>query len=277
MRKESKENRMRFSFGKNWKKFLQTIDEERIQAAEESLKEMLGVTEFTGKSFLDVGSGSGLFSLAAMRERAQRVHSFDYDEESVACARELKSRFFPDDPRWTIERGDALDKKYIQSLGAWDVVYSWGVLHHTGAMRDAIENIMPMVNDGGKLYIAIYNHQRYWSSIHTMVKRTYNAIPGPGKFIMAGLYLNYQTSKWLLRDILFIQNPLKRYREKKKKRGMSTWHDIIDWLGGYPFEVAKPEEIFEICQRNGFRLEKLKTCGGGLGNNEFVFIKESNK
>lgn len=72
------------------------------------------------------------------------------------------------------------------------------------------------------------------------------------------------------------QNPLpfKAWDDKKKNRGMSVWHDLVDWVGGYPFEVAKPEEIFDFYRTKGFTLVRLKTCGGGLGCNEYVFIKK---
>src|SRR3989442_11992645 len=120
----------RFEFGKNWSQFLTTIDEERIRVAEQSLKEMLEIDHLQGKSFLDIGSGSGLFSLAARRLGAS-VHSSDFDPKSVACTRELKRRFFSEDKNWRIEQGSVLDKNYLLSLGTFDVVYSWGVLHHT--------------------------------------------------------------------------------------------------------------------------------------------------
>src|SRR6185369_14036983 len=123
----------RFEFGKNWSRFLALLDERRIKEAEDSLKRMLEVETLEGKSFVDVGSGSGLFSLAARRLGA-KVHSLDYDPNSVACTAELKRRYFPNDLSWRVEEGSALDRKYLASLGTFDVVYSWGVLHHTGKM-----------------------------------------------------------------------------------------------------------------------------------------------
>jgi 2-polyprenyl-3-methyl-5-hydroxy-6-metoxy-1,4-benzoquinol methylase len=128
----------RFAFGRNWARFLARFDDERIRQAEESLKQMLGVDGLEGRTLLDIGSGSGLFSLAAARLGAARVYSFDYDVDSVACTEELRRRYVADEDRWNVERGDATDSEYIASLGPFDVVYSWGVLHHTGQMWKAL-------------------------------------------------------------------------------------------------------------------------------------------
>ncbi|MCZ7622150.1 MAG: class I SAM-dependent methyltransferase [Candidatus Kuenenia sp.] len=137
----------RFEFGKNWRHFFACINEDRILEAKRSLKIMLNVEDLEGKSFLDIGSGSGLFSLAARRLGAH-VHSFDYDPQSVACTHELKRRYFPNDSNWTIGEGSALDTNYLSSLGTFDVVYSWGVLHHTGAMWEALGNVASLVTGG---------------------------------------------------------------------------------------------------------------------------------
>ena len=129
------------------------------------------------RTFLDIGCGSGLFSLAARRLGAS-VHSFDFDEQSVACARELKRRYFPDDPDWRIEAGSVLDAAYMKGLGEFDVVYSWGVLHHTGAMWVALEQAIGRVaSGGGKLFIAIYADQGWKSRAWWFVKLFYNRLP----------------------------------------------------------------------------------------------------
>ena len=138
----------RFAFGENWTRFLQVLNEERIQQAEQSLRTMLGVADLQGNRFLDIGSGSGLFSLAAQRLGAT-VHSFDYDPQSVACTQELKRRYFPDENSWTVEEASVLDQAYLSRLGQFEVVYSWGVLHHTGALWQALENVAPLVAGGG--------------------------------------------------------------------------------------------------------------------------------
>ena len=166
----------RFAFGENWTRFLTTLDEERIVQAEKSLENMLGAGSLRGRTFLDIGCGSGLFSLAARRLGAQ-VFSFDYDPHSVACTNELRRRYFPDDPNWRVEEGSALDPKYLTSLGKFDVVYSWGVLHHTGAMWEALHNASLPVAPGGRLFVAIYNDQGTASRRWLALKRCYNRTP----------------------------------------------------------------------------------------------------
>jgi 2-polyprenyl-6-hydroxyphenyl methylase/3-demethylubiquinone-9 3-methyltransferase len=265
-------NGQRFEFGKNWQRFLSVLDDERVAEAKRSLSDMLDVSTLSGTTFLDVGSGSGLFSLAAMQLGASRVHSFDYDPQSVACTRELKRRYFSDTTRWTIERGDILDADYVQSLGQFDVVYSWGVLHHTGDMWRALGNVASLVKPGGILFISIYNDQGGTSRRWKTVKQIYNAGPG-GRLLTSAVFIPYFVLRGAAVDLLRRRNPLRGYREYKKSRGMSRVHDWFDWLGGYPFEVAKPEAIFARYREQGFTLERLKTCAGGLGCNEFVFRK----
>jgi 2-polyprenyl-3-methyl-5-hydroxy-6-metoxy-1,4-benzoquinol methylase len=265
----------RFEFGKNWQRFLSVLNEERISEAEKSLKQMLEIDDLNGKSFLDIGSGSGLFSLAARRLGA-KVQSFDYDPTSVACTMELKRHYFPDGEDWAVEEGNVLDVNYLKSLGQFDIVYSWGVLHHTGAMWEALGNISGLNVKGGKLFISIYNDQGNTSRRWRALKKFYNRSSKPIKLmIILGVGLMSQTYAALVR-LSQRQNPLpfKAWAEKKENRGMSVWYDLVDWVGGYPFEVAKPEEVFDFYRKRGFELSRLKTCGGGLGCNEFVFIRK---
>jgi 2-polyprenyl-6-hydroxyphenyl methylase/3-demethylubiquinone-9 3-methyltransferase len=261
-----------FAFGKNWSRFLRVLNEERICEAQDSLTSMLEVDSLAGRTFLDIGSGSGLFSLAARRLGA-RVHSFDSDPESVACTQELKRRYFPGEGAWTIQRASVLDEPCMRSLGEFDVVYAWGVLHHTGALWPALGNATRAVAPGGRLFISIYNDQGVQSRAWMRVKRIYNVLP---RF----LRVPYAAAVTLPRELLAFTAWLamlkpgvyiRTWTTYQRSRGMSRWHDLIDWVGGYPFEVAKPEEVLEFCRRRGFNLLRLKTCGGGLGCNEYVF------
>lgn len=264
----------RFAFGENWWRFISRLDETRIIEAENSLKHMLEWEGLEGKSFLDIGSGSGLFSLAARRLGA-KVYSFDNDPLCVKCTDELKRRFFVDDSDWIVKNGNVLDVEYLKSLGQFDIVYSWGVLHHTGEMWRALENVAPLVRAQGKLFISIYNDQGAASSRWKALKKFYGHSSSPVRLMIVvavGAYWEFLSA---LYQIAQLKNPLpfKKWRQKKKERGMSVWHDLVDWVGGYPFEVAKPEEVFELYRKRGFALTRLKTCGRGHGCNEYVFSR----
>ena len=260
----------RFEFGKNWLRFLGTLDEDRIESATRCLSSLLGRESLAGSSFLDVGSGSGLSSLAALRLGSPRIHSFDFDPLSVACTRELKQRYSPAAEHWTVEPGNALDRAYLASLGTWDVVYSWGVLHHTGALWEALDNVTALVRPGGRLCLAIYNDQGRTSGRWRRIKALYNANRGARLLVMATC-TSYFVLRGLAGDLLRRQDPTRRYREHRRSRGMSVLHDWRDWLGGYPFEVAKPEAILAFYRARGFTLERMTTCGGSHGCNEYVF------
>lgn len=262
----------RFAFGENWKSFLATLDEERISQAVDSLRSMLSVDSLSGQRFLDIGSGSGLFSLAAFRLGADVV-SIDYDQESVACTAELRNRFADGSERWSVGQGSVLDPERMRSLGEFDVVYSWGVLHHTGDMRRAIDLTCERVKEGGLMFIAIYNDQGAASRRWLMIKKTYNRLPGMLRPAWVTAVAAFYESKFALSRAMRGKNPLpfEDWRAKKKDRGMSAWHDWVDWIGGLPFEVSTPEAIIDPLHAEGFELANLKKVGKGWGCNEFVF------
>jgi 2-polyprenyl-6-hydroxyphenyl methylase/3-demethylubiquinone-9 3-methyltransferase len=233
---------------------------------------MLGTDSLAGRTFLDIGSGSGLFSLAARRLGA-RVYSFDYDPNSVACTAELRKRYDADGADWAVTHGSVLDRDFVAGLGTFDVVYSWGVLHHTGRMWDAIDTAARAVADGGLFFIAIYNDQGVWSNRWRRIKQMYCSGPA-GRAAVLATYLTYTVGRGLVADLVWGRNPLSTYLKYRERRGMSFMHDVHDWLGGYPFEVARPEAIFDFCTARGFRLLRMNTQGGTLACNEFVFRRE---
>lgn len=264
----------RFAFGRNWADFVARLDERQIEAARISLVDMLDRDSLAGSAFLDVGCGSGLFSLGALELGARRVHSFDFDTACVDCARSLRRPLAPElAERWTIERGDVLDRDYMSSQGLFDVVYAWGSLHHTGDMWNAVDAAVARVAPGGRLFLSIYNDQGRKSHVWRSVKRAYNRLP-PALRPLVVLAVAVPLEARAVAADLVRGRPfgfLSRWAVGGGERGMSRWNDLVDWVGGYPFEVAKPEEVLAFCRRRGFDLERLETCGGGLGCNQFVF------
>lgn len=260
----------RFEFGKNWASFLNNLTDEHINVAKQSLTEMILKDDLSSTSFLDIGCGSGLFSLAAKNLNAE-VYSIDYDPDSVECANYLNQKFNNNGANWKTEQGSVLDTEYIQKLPKFDVVYSWGVLHHTGNMALALDNAAIPVKNDGLLFISIYNDQgrksRYWLKI----KELYNSSK-IGRGAVISFYYPYYAFRNLVSDVIRFKNPYKRYSEYRKNRGMSMVHDWKDWLGGLPFEVATPDYIIDFYLNRGFSLKRIKS-DSWAGCNQYVFKK----
>lgn len=260
------ESSERFAFGRNWQSYLHKgFTPERLAAARQTLAATVG--ELSGKSFLDVGSGSGLHAMAADSLGA-RVTAFDYDPDSVAATASLAEGRFP------VTRGSMLDAAFMRGLGRFDVVYCWGVAHHTGDMWRALELLAQTVKPGGTLVLAVYNDQGRPSRRWHTVKRLYNRFPIARPVLIAGAFVRLWGVKCAV-DLLR-GRPFHRWRTYAGDvRGMTAWHDLKDWTGGYPFEVAKPEQIFDFYRARGFELRRLQTQAGGIGCNEYVFQSRS--
>ena len=250
---------MRFRFGRNWRRYLDTLTSERIATAEGSLRDVCGSDTLAGSTFIDVGCGSGLFSLAARRMGA-RVVSFDYDSDSVACTRQLRARYAPhdtDESGWKVMRGDVLDGPFVASLGPADVVYAFGALHHTGALWAALDAAISLVKAGGILHVALYKdcgfHSRFWLK----VKRAFNSSRWAAASISA-VYFPWKAAVTGLRSLKRRENMFASYA---KDRGMHWFHDQIDWLGGYPFEVSAADDVIRFCRLRGLFVVAFKDLG----------------
>ena len=262
----------RFNFGSNWKQYASTIDEARLQVSENQLSEWLG-DDLAGNTFLDIGCGSGIHSLAAIK-LGMDVHSFDFDADSFECTQGLKEKFGI--PNWDIQQGSVLDKNFMDSIPKHDIVYSWGVLHHTGSMWEAIENSIAKVADNGRFFIAIYNKQGWKSKFWWYIKYIYNKLPsGLDKFYGVSVgyffhFLNIVKYTLLLKPMVAIR-PMLNYR---KHRGMNQYYDTIDWMGGFPYEYATYEELKTYFKENGFEFEK-GLAATSLECHQIVFKKVS--
>ncbi len=266
------ETGVRFEFGENWTRFLTILDDQRISEAERSLKEMLWLQNLEGLSFLDIGCGSGLFSLAARRLGA-RVVSFDFDAQSVTCTRELRCRYFPDDEGWRVEQGSVLDRRYMECLGRFDVVYSWGVLHHTGAMWLGLEHAIKCVApDRGRLFIAIYNDQGWKSQVWWVIKYLYNRAPPVCRTPFVAVVSALVHAATIIKCTIQLKPSaaIAPLLSDRRERGMSARCDNVDWIGGFPYEVASPDELVAYCAKRNLALVKDKRTTS-WGCNELSF------
>ncbi len=252
---------VRFSFGKNWQSYaIHSLSPERIAQSRLAFRGLVSGIELRNKSFIDIGFGQGL-SLIAAAELGAKVLGIDVDEDNIKAARRVQQAMgYPGVIDLRIV--SILDEAFVREhQGRFDVVHSWGVLHHTGDMARAIENACSLVAEGGHLICSIYN--RHWSSpLWRMIKRSYNSLPRQGKELMTALlYPVIYTAKLLVTG----RNP------KEKERGMDFLHDVVDWIGGYPYEYAGIEEIQKLVCRSGFHCLRVKKAPVPTGCNEFVF------
>ena len=257
---------MRFAFGQNWRSFLGVLDQRRIDEAVRAIQASLGVESLEGRRVLDIGSGSGLSSLAMHRMGAQVV-SFDYDPDSVACTEELRRRFAAPGADWKVMQGSVLDPEFMAGLGTYDLVYAWGVLHHTGAMWDAIEQARRRVAPGGTLLLALYNDQGWRSRAWWHIKRLYCS-GGAGRWLVTAAFYPLFALYTFYRDLREGHAPGTHMREYARNRGMSILHDWRDWLGGFPFEVASSKAVADALASD-FDMVGCKSTRG-WGCNELV-------
>ncbi len=264
-----------FAFGKNWERFIKKYGDSeglnrRLEIAKKSIADFMNVDNLKGRLFLDVGCGSGIFSLAAFDLGADVV-SFDVDPFSVkGCEFYREKRGNP--TNWKVYQGSVLDNNFLRTLPKADIVYSHGVLHHTGAMWQAMTNVKNLVKEDGYLYIAIYNKMYGWfngSRAWQIKKQIYGHLPRVLQYLWEGFYFFRHA---LLPFIIRLKNPLKNLQNFYKKRGEDVWVDIRDWLGGYPYEYARPDEVFDF-YKNEFTLVNLFTKNT-LALNIFLFKKK---
>lgn len=250
-----------FKFGENWASFSRQLEEARIQEAMNSLEALFGAGALKGRSFLDIGCGSGLFSIAAARLGASKVLGLDVDPLSISTSQANAAHWLKDGASALAFRHlSVLETSQLEVLGKFDIVYSWGVLHHTGNMTMALRNSAQRVDHQGLLMIAIYN--RHWSSLPwKIIKWSYNRVGPFGQTILI----------WILTPFIFVAKFLVTFKNPlKMKRGMDFMHNIIDWVGGYPYEYASILEMTETLRKLGFETILVRPAPVPTGCNEFV-------
>lgn len=266
------DSEFRYGFGRNWAEFVDKhLSDTVVQASMDHLCRVLKRQRLDGLRILDIGCGSGIHSLAMKRLGAAEVVAFDYDQHSVATSQKVKA-WSGITEGWSIAQGSVLDRAYVESLGQFDLVYSWGVLHHTGAMWDAVRNAAIPVRPGGEFYIALYSSDTYvdpspeeWIAI----KKAYNFASPLKKKLMEVDHLYRQVIEPEVKAGRSALAAIRSYGQ----RGMNIWADIKDWLGGYPMEFAGLHETQGFVARHlGLSLVNVVN---GEGCTEYVFADPS--
>ena len=261
-----------FDFGSNWRAFSRhALTAERVQQAKGDFSDLLGEIQLQNRSFVDIGFGQGLSLLTATAMGARSV-GCDINPVCAAVLKENQSRAFPelDTRAIPVVVGSILEESVVAALreqatteqsGTYDIVHSWGVLHHTGDMETAIRNAASLVGPDGNFIIAIYN--RHWSSgPWTVIKRAYVRSPkGSQRLIIGLLWPAIFIAKWLVTG----RSPL------RQTRGMDFYYNVVDWVGGYPYEYGSIEEIKRRVEALGFATERVIPAEVPTGCNEFVF------
>jgi 2-polyprenyl-6-hydroxyphenyl methylase/3-demethylubiquinone-9 3-methyltransferase len=260
-----------FSFGENWAHYAEKIDERRIEEAEKSLIRLVGRESIAGRTFLDIGCGSGLFSLAALRLGCQRLLAVDLDPNSVQTTRKTLERYAPPGANWDCQRISVFDLDPAK-VGMFDIVYSWGVLHHTGAMYKAIEKASRMVKPEGMLTLALYGKTPF-CGLWRIEKRIYSRSPKWVQRAIEKVYSAVVAARLALKG-----ESLKKRRETYfQQRGMDMYHDTRDWLGGYPYESISPQEAMTFMHKLGLQPIRSFVCPSigllGAGCDEYSFTK----
>jgi 2-polyprenyl-3-methyl-5-hydroxy-6-metoxy-1,4-benzoquinol methylase len=257
-----------FRFGENWAEYSKLVDDRRTADAVGSVKRLVG--DLSGKTFLDIGSGSGLFSVSALRLGAKEVLALDIDEDSVETTRKLLSK--EGSKNWRAERISVFELP-AKVRKKFDVVYSWGVLHHTGDMWRAIDIASSFVKPGGLFAFSLYEKTPLCGAWR-QEKRFYRKLPKPIQKAFRGAYLTAWGAALLVKG----HNPRRRLREGNE-RGMDVVRDIHDWMGGYPYESTSPAEVLPFMKEREFEhleTELYRTRLGGVfgsGCTEYVFRK----
>lgn len=253
-----------FDFGENWRRYsVVALDASRVEAAREALVALVGLEHVRGKRFLDVGCGSGIVSIAAAHCSASEIVGIDISAEAVEVSRKNAARFGPMGTAPVFYQRSILDTQGLTALGQFDTVYAWGSLHHTGRMWEAIGNAAGLVADGGVFALAIYN-RHVTSPAWRVIKWGYNWSP---RVLQRGMVLGAAPVLAAAKFAVTGHNPL------KKERGMDFYTDVIDWIGGYPYEYASAAEVEARVSAMGFRHVRTKRGKTPTACNEFVFAR----
>jgi 2-polyprenyl-6-hydroxyphenyl methylase/3-demethylubiquinone-9 3-methyltransferase len=232
-----------FSFGFNWESYVDMImNEDIIERHKKDLDSIYKSfnLDIRGLDVIDIGSGSGLSSVCFERLGAKSITSLDIDKHSYNATLLTKNKFGNGSSKW-----DVINKSVLDGIeNKYDLVYSWGVLHHTGNMFQAINIASNAVRDGGYFHVALYIDGPTYLT-HLKTKQKFASLDRDEKIDYLLNYLGGSGNDWFIPD----------------NRGMMKFHDALDWLGGLPYEVCNPNDLFNML--NKFEVSYFRNSSEG--------------
>jgi len=253
-------NETRFKFGENWSNYSSSVNLEKIELAKKDIIRLVG--DVSNKSVIDIGCGSGIHTVAFIQLGVKSIVSFDYDLKSVETTKKLVKKFCYKKSKYKVFQADILNIDSLSGLNKrkFDIVYSWGVLHHTGSMFEAIISTTKFLKDNGILVLGLYvktklcNFWYYEKKIFNKYKFLQPLIKLPFLFfLIIGLSLKKRSS------------PYKIIHDYKKQRGMSIIFDVNDWLGGFPYESIDDNSLLNFLKLKGFKIVRKFNTNSRIG------------
>jgi 2-polyprenyl-6-hydroxyphenyl methylase/3-demethylubiquinone-9 3-methyltransferase len=262
-----------FAFGKNWASYAAGVGDSQLEQARRGLARLLG-DDLRNKRFVDVGCGSGVHALAALSLGATEVVAIDIDPDSVATTRALLETH-AGGLAWSAHHASVFELDYA-TLGDFDVAYSWGVLHHTGDMNRAVRCAAKLVRPGGDFALALYR-RTFFCDLWKAEKKWYAAADMQAQKRAERIYIEAFRA-----GLAVTGRSLGKYvADYQNERGMDFYHDVRDWLGGWPYESVTAQDVDRLMEPLGFARTRMFGKAGvgvglfGVGCNEYVYKRRT--
>jgi ubiquinone/menaquinone biosynthesis C-methylase UbiE len=227
-----------------------------LEASEKHWRLFYSPEEVRGKSVLDAGCGTGIFSIVFARNGAGRVTGIDISPGSLETARTLKAKFGLDNAEFRLQ--DMLRLPFADN--SFDIVWAWGTVHHTTDPFRAISELIRVLRPGGSLFLAVYKRTKV-TFIHEIIRKTLIRTPR-------------RTWTSLSKLMAFFLSPVVFFFKKREKsrKGEKLEELILDWYFVPIRHYYTPEEIQDFLKKKGLEIEKFLPASGRFdSSSNFIF------
>ena len=229
-------------------------------ASETHWKIFYSPQDIEGKSVLDAGCGTGIFSIIFARNGAASVLGIDISEGSLETAKALKTKF--DLENASFQKQDMLDLPFADE--SFDIVWAWGTVHHTTDPFKAMSELIRVLRAEGSILLAVYTRTRV-TFLHEIIRKALVRTPR-------------KTWKALSKILALVLSPVVYFFKKREKsrKGEKLEELIMDWYFVPIRHYYYPEEIKVFLEEQGFTIEKYLPASGRF-NSTSNFIYKARK